>query len=156
MRDRVLGVGVLVLAAVYIFLTYRLPVSDIGDPIGPRLFPFLIGAGLACSGVLALLGAISSTPDSKQPEKLPGESGKSGHPMVLAGVVAWMLVYFSLFDWLGFALACSIFLLGFLAFFNRGKWKQNLFIAVVFSFGINFIFSYFLGFRLATGLLSYW
>ena len=155
MHDHILGVGVLVLAAVYMFLTYRLPVSDIGDPIGPRLFPFLVGIGLACSGVLVFLEAIKSASDRKQAEKSPGESRKSGHPIVLAGVIAWVFAYFALFEWLGFALACSIFLLGFLAFFNRGKWVQNFFTAVCFSFGTYFIFNQFLGLRLAPGLLPY-
>jgi hypothetical protein len=59
MRDRILGAAILALSATYFYLTYTLPVENIGDPIGPQLFPYLIGAGLMICGIFIFLKGIS-------------------------------------------------------------------------------------------------
>ena len=44
--DRVIFVCILVLAAVYFYATAQIPSLEIGDPLGPKAFPRLLGIGL--------------------------------------------------------------------------------------------------------------
>jgi putative tricarboxylic transport membrane protein len=48
--------------------------------------------------------------------------------------------YYAVFDYLGFVVATSIYLLGMMAWFNRGKWLVNILTAVLFSALIYFMF----------------
>lgn len=51
MWDRMLGSGVIALSLGYLYATYKLPVKDLGDPIGPQLFPYLIGGAMLICGI---------------------------------------------------------------------------------------------------------
>ena len=44
--DRVIFVCILVLTAVYFYATAQIPTLEIGDPLGPKAFPRLLGIGL--------------------------------------------------------------------------------------------------------------
>src|ERR1700739_3049819 len=52
MADRVIFVCTLVLAAVYLYATEQLPSLEIGDPLGPKAFPRLLGAGLVLTAIV--------------------------------------------------------------------------------------------------------
>ena len=41
--DRIIGVAALLLAAVYLYATAQIPTLEIGDPLGPKAFPRLLG-----------------------------------------------------------------------------------------------------------------
>ena len=45
----------LLLAAAYLYATSMLPSMEIGDPLGPKAFPVLLGILLALAGVLLLI-----------------------------------------------------------------------------------------------------
>jgi putative tricarboxylic transport membrane protein len=151
MRDRILGAAILALSVTYIYLTYTLPVEDIGDPIGPQLFPYLIGAGLMICGIFVFLEGLTKQDD--EPEL--GEQPVPSRPRAIISVMVWIGIYFSLFELLGFAISCSIFLFGMMSYFNRGKWRTNGAIAICFSFGIYIVFTQLLEVKLAPGPLIY-
>ena len=52
---------------------------------------------------------------------------------VLAVVVIWIGIYYSMLGGLGYVLATSAFLLPLMAWFNRGKWIANAVSAVGFA-----------------------
>lgn len=152
MWDRMLGCGVIALSLGYLYATYKLPVKDIGDPIGPQMFPYLIGGAMLISGIWILIEAIIKEPEAEDTESL---NYVKARPLAVAGVVAWAAIYFFFFERLGFAIACSIFLIGMMSFFNRGKHKTNISVAVIFSFTVYFVFTQFLDVKLAPGIMPY-
>ena len=53
--DAILIVCVVAFATVYLWADSLLPASSLGDPLGPRVFPALVGGGLLLSAVLMVL-----------------------------------------------------------------------------------------------------
>ena len=47
--DRIIVVCTVVLALLYFYGTSLIPSLQIGDPLGPKAFPYLIGIGLLVS-----------------------------------------------------------------------------------------------------------
>src|SRR3990172_6029774 len=44
--DRVIFVCIIILTAVYFYATAQIPSLEIGDPLGPKAFPRLLGIGM--------------------------------------------------------------------------------------------------------------
>jgi putative tricarboxylic transport membrane protein len=151
MRDRILGIGILALSITYLYLTYTLPVEDIGDPIGPQLFPYLIGVGLSLTGIFVFIEGLKKQDDSLE----LGEQHIPSRPLAIMGVMVWIGMYFTVFELFGFAISCSLFLLGMMSVFNRGHLRTNAIVSVTFSFSIYVIFTQLLEVKLAPGPLFY-
>lgn len=134
MADRVIIACCIVLAMVYFYGTSQIPSLEIGDPLGPKAFPILLGVALLlATGLLIvehLKDARSATPTLQKPAK-PDRR----HLPVLGAVVVWIAVYFAFFETLGYVVATTAFLLPLMAWFNRGKWLANGLSAVLFSIG---------------------
>ena len=155
--DRIIVVCTVVLALLYFYGASLIPSLQIGDPLGPKAFPYLIGIGLLVSAAWLLLetlqagkSGVADPPDlaDRAPEDIR-------HLLVIAGVVAWIAFYFALFEPVGFLLATPVSLLGLMVYFNRNKWVANVLTSVLFPVGIYFLFSKVLGVNLAKGLLPF-
>ncbi|MEX2450459.1 MAG: tripartite tricarboxylate transporter TctB family protein [Rhodospirillales bacterium] len=156
MWDRILGSGVVALALGYLFATYQLPVDKTGDPIGPQMFPYMIGIGILVCGIWILLESFYKKQTAGDaPSARESSDYVKSRPLAAIGVLAWAATYFALFEVLGFAISCSIFLFGMTSFFNRGKWLINGLVSVIFSFGIFYAFTQLLDVKLAPGPLPY-
>jgi putative tricarboxylic transport membrane protein len=153
MADRWLAGFVLALSAVYLVATSRLPSLDIGDPLGPKAFPFLIG-GLGCITAIWLIietlrkRPAVATPDVAQPPE-------QHHALAVIAVMAWMFVFYFLIERLGFLLSCAMFLAGLTGYFNRGRWLMNAAVCLGFPLGVYFAFSEILGISLPRGVLPF-
>ena len=55
LRDRIIGGLTLLLAAVYLYATTNIPALEIGDPLGPKAFPILLGITLILAAILLLI-----------------------------------------------------------------------------------------------------
>ena len=153
LTDKVIFVATLVLAAVYFYATSQIPSLEIGDPLGPKAFPRLLGIGLLITAgilMMEILNARKAPPAETQekPEEPP-------HWVLLGSVVAWTAVYFGAFTTLGFIVSTTLYLLGMTAFFNRGRWMMNILTSVLFSAGSYFMFTKLLGVNLAQGFLPF-
>ncbi len=151
--DRIIFVCTILIAAAYFYGITQIPTLEIGDPLGPRAFPYLVGAGLLVSAAWLLLEIIQEKKAS-QPAPADPSGGDQRHLVLIAAVVAWMAIYFAVFEWLGFLVATPVFLLVMMAYLNRGKWLANVSTVVVFTVGTYFLFSKVLGVSLAKGLLG--
>ena len=130
MADRVIFVCTIVIAAVYFYATTLIPTLEIGDPLGPKAFPRLLGA---CLLIGAALLFIEIWKDRKVPQPPPAPGPRDlRHLWIIAGVTVWMGIYYSAFEKLGYVVATTIFLLVLMAWFNRGKWLANVLSAVLF------------------------
>jgi putative tricarboxylic transport membrane protein len=132
MADRVILVCTIVVAAVYFYATTLIPSLEIGDPLGPKAFPRLIGVALLVSAALLALEMwrVRGRAVAKGAETAPFDPAVV---KVLAGVVIWIGLYFATLERLGFILATFAFLLPTMAWFNRGKWLANALSAAAFS-----------------------
>jgi putative tricarboxylic transport membrane protein len=153
--DRVIFICTLIVTAAYFYGTRQIPTIEIGDPLGPRAFPYLITIGLLISAAWLLIEILQARKSAPQPEVARGEPGEKGHVVVICAVVAWTGLYFAVFQRLGFLLSTGVFLLALMAYFNRGKWLANGLTAVLFTVGIYALFTKALGVTLAKGLLSF-
>ena len=161
--DRIIVVCTVVLALHNFYGASLIPSLQIGDPLGPKAFPYLIGIGLLVSAAWLLLetlqagkSGVADPPDlADQADQADRAPEDNRHLLVIAGVVAWIAFYFALFEPVGFLLATPISLLGLMVYFNRNKWVANVLTSVFFPVGIYFLFSKVLGVNLAKGLLPF-
>lgn len=137
----------LALAGFYELMTERIPALAFGDPLGPRVFPRLIVAGLVLSAVLWFL------------ESRPGEESTAaepaGHHHVIAALAAaaCLLVYVVALVPLGYVLSTLAFLLLLTNYLNRGHWATNVATSVAFPVASYLLFTRVLGVSLPAGAL---
>lgn len=155
MTDRIIFVCILLLAGVYFYATEKLPSLEIGDPLGPKAFPRLLGIALVFTGVILLMEMIRGrkpAPASDVPSRGPADRGSV---LIVGGVSVWTFLYFLVFEPLGYIIATTIFLTALTSYFNKGKWKANVLTSVLFSFGSYVMFVKVLGVNLARGILPF-
>jgi putative tricarboxylic transport membrane protein len=153
MTDRVILVCTIVVAAVYLYATTLIPTLEIGDPLGPKAFPRLIGIALLIAAALLALEMWKAR--GKAAAKEAGAAPLDPKVLkVLGAVVIWIGVYYAGLERLGFVLATSAFLFPLMAWFNRGKWLTNALSAVAFSALTYWLFVA-LDVRLPKGLLPF-
>ena len=154
MADRIIFVFTLFLAGVYFWATEKLPSLEIGDPLGPKAFPRLLGIGLLITAVMLLLEILRARKAAPVVRDAP-HARDSGARLVVAGVAVWTLCYFLVFEKLGFVIATIIYLIALTGYFNRGKWTTNVLTSVLFSLGAYLMFTKLLGVTLARGILPF-
>lgn len=130
MTDRVIFICTIIVAAVYLYATTLIPTLEIGDPLGPKAFPRLIGiAMLFAAGMLGW-----EMWQARRKNAPPEEAGFDAKVLkVLGAVVVWTGVYYFILEKLGFIIATSIYLLPMMAWFYRGKWVANVLTSIAFS-----------------------
>lgn len=147
--DRVISVLSLALAVAYLLATRQIPALEIGDPLGPRAFPQLLGGGLILAAILLFVETLKKSPPAE------GAAAAAGsHWGVVAFVTVWTGAYFLLFEALGYVVASAAYLLVLMAVFNRGRWAMNVATAVLFSAVTYWVFTRQLGVTLPAGLLG--
>lgn len=153
LTDRIIFVLTLVLAAVYFYATAQIPTLEIGDPLGPKAFPRLLGIGLLITAGLLFLEIWRAR---KAPSEQAEPAADSNKPLwgLLGVIVVWTGIYFAVFQPLGYILATTAYLLALMAYFNRGKWMANVLTCVLFSVVSYLMFKY-LGVSLPQGVLPF-
>lgn len=151
LADRIIFVCAIVLAALYFYATAQIPSLEIGDPLGPKAFPNLLGVALLIAAVMLLLEMRRGSP----PQPSEDAPGDRRHYLVIAGVVVWTLAYFFAFERAGYLIATTVYLIGLMTYFNRGRWTTNLLTPVLFCGGSYFLFTRVLGVNLARGVLPF-
>ena len=53
--DRIFGLVVLIVAAGYVLAATQIQTSFLADPVGPRMFPYLVGGAAAVCGLFVLI-----------------------------------------------------------------------------------------------------
>ena len=97
MADRTVGILLLLGAAAYAWAASRLEVGFFADTVGPKPFPYIIGAGMALSSLYLIL-----RPDPNP--SLPGRSFWLPFSVVLVSLIAYAYLLVPL----GFIVATSL------------------------------------------------
>jgi putative tricarboxylic transport membrane protein len=155
MADRVIFVCILVLAGIYFYATEQLPSLEIGDPLGPKAFPRLLGVALVITAGILLLEILRAPKRVAAPAATP-ETARSnrGAYLVIAAVVVWTFLYFLVFETLGYVIATTIYLFALTSYFNAGKWVTNAVTSALFCVGSYWMFKV-LGVSLVQGILPF-
>ncbi len=156
MTDRIIFVCTLLLAGVYFWATAQIPSLELGDPLGPKAFPRLLGVGLLIAAAMLLMEilrdrnkAASGAPSDKVVLKW------EPHDWVVVIVAGWTALYVLVFEHAGYVLATAIYLLALTAYFNRGRWLMNVLTSVLFALFSYLAFTRLLGVTLAPGILPF-
>lgn len=154
LRDGILSIGVAVLAVAYLYSDYLLPHPSSGDPVGPQLFPALVGLGLLGSALLMLVEAGRKrrrltliTTGHRRPDK------RRYAAMVAAAI--WTLVYYAVLERVGYLLSTAIFIFVLLLYFNPHKYFVNTAIAAGFAVVVYVLFTKILSVDLPQGFLGF-
>ncbi len=154
LADRIIFVCIIVLAAGYFYATSEIPSLEIGDPLGPKAFPRLLGIALLLTAGLLFLEMMRARASRVAPEE---EAPKEdlGHVPVIAAVSVWTGLYYAVFEHAGYLLSTFVFILGLMAYFHRGRWLTNLVTAAVFTVTSYALFVKALTVTLPAGILSF-
>jgi putative tricarboxylic transport membrane protein len=153
-REGVIVIFAVALAAAYLYGTFHIPRLRVGDPLGPKIFPIILGCGLLL-GALMLVAEMRSgraRPVTTAAEPAPAD-WRSYFP--LAGLLVWTFLYFTLFEALGYVLATGLYLLVLMSLLHRGHHLTNVATAVLFTLASYFFFTQALEVRLARGVLDF-
>ena len=142
MSDRLFGVFGLALGAFYIWAASIIPDSFMTDIVGPRAFPYIVGAVILICSVVFLL-----KPDS-EPD---WPALHSFAEIVFAGAV--MLLYGWALPELGFLISTT-FATAYLTWRLGTHPLWSLVVGALTSVGIYVVFKLILGLSLASGLLG--
>lgn len=154
MANRITFCFAVVVAAIYLYATGKFPQLHLSDPLGPQAFPRLLGIGLLLTAVALLVETLRAK-KPKVPTAEQKAAGEGRYHAVVVGVVIWTALYFAAFEWLGYAISTSFYLLALMAYFRRGKWMSNGLTSVLYSFCSYVIFTRLLLVSLPAGLLPF-
>ena len=163
MADWILAVCTAIGAVVYLNADSKLPQLQVGDPMGPQVFPALIGIGLLGSALLLMAEtwrkqhrpAAESQPAAEpRPDLDTGAKDARTHGLILAGMVLWTALYYLAFEPLGYLLSTLLYTFVLLACFNRGRWLVNAACAVGFTLVAYAVFTRFLQVALPQGVFG--
>lgn len=153
------GILWIAVAGVISFLSLRLPLEDMRRAVGlpgPGFFPLLLGVLLAILGVLLL---VKSWIERKK--AVGHEKGPSGEGVGLAGfwankkpfsVLAGLVIYSAILEWLGFLLSTFFFLMLLLRGVAWQKWTISIITALSISLLSYLIFEIWLKAQLPSGI----
>ncbi|HEV8517360.1 MAG TPA: tripartite tricarboxylate transporter TctB family protein [Burkholderiales bacterium] len=153
MIDRIICLIGLALAAIYFYATAQIPSLEIGDPLGPKAFPILLGTVLLIAIVMLFVETLTAGAD--EAKRVHWWREDRHHLLLIGGVTLWTALYFWTFESAGYLVSTAIYLLAMMAVFHRGKWIANTLTAVLFAIGSYLLFVKVLGVVLPTGILGF-
>lgn len=154
MADRIIFVCILVLAGVYFWATTQIPTLEIGDPLGPKAFPRLLGVGLLITAAMLLAEMLRDRKLSKP--SVATDTKAQGKTKVVVGAVVATAIFFVLFEPLGYVIATTLFLLAMThVFHKKGRWMVNVLTSVIYGIGSYLLFTQALGVNLPRGVLPF-
>jgi putative tricarboxylic transport membrane protein len=157
MIDRIIALAAVILAGLYLYGARQVPLLDFGDPIGPRLFPYMITV-LMLIGVVVLVletrkARQAAEPAPQRDEPQPANGRHVG--WMIGAVGGWTLLYILCFDNLGYIISTALFLLGLTAYFHRHCWIANILTSVLVPIGTYIVFHRLLNVDLPAGPLAF-
>jgi putative tricarboxylic transport membrane protein len=161
MGDWVLAICTAIGAVVYLNADSKLPQLQVGDPMGPQVFPALIGIGLLGSALLLMADTWCKQTWRKETWRkqrpagvAPPDPSARAHRLILAGMVLWTALYYFAFEPLGYLISTLVYMFVLLACFNRGRWLVNGACAVGFTLAAYGVFTRFLQVALPQGVFG--
>lgn len=154
LTDRIIFALIIVLAAVYFYATTQIPTLEIGDPLGPKAFPRLLGIGLLITAALLFMEMWRARKNGPV-KAATRQAGDRHHLLIVVAVIVWTAIYFAVFVPLGYVLSTTVYLLVMTFYFHRGKWVANVLTSVLYGVLSYLMFTKALGVTLPAGVLPF-
>jgi len=147
-----LSTATAIFAVGYIRATAALPMPQLVDPVGPRAFPYLLGAGLLVCAVGLLAEGLVLFRDEPA---VTGAGFDIADPRyrIAAGVMGWTLAYYASFGLLGYIVSTGLFLAGLIYVFDGRRLATTLLVSPAFAVASYFLFNNLLDVFLPGGTL---
>ncbi|MGH7002713.1 MAG: tripartite tricarboxylate transporter TctB family protein [Alphaproteobacteria bacterium] len=132
----------------------RLSIPAFSDPIGPRLFPYMVTTGLLIASLCLVIEHLNLRQPAGEAahEEKEDRDGITKFALIALGMLA---IYYLVFEYLGFLVASTLFLLAFLNYSSRGKTMTNIIVALLFPIAAYFLLDTLFGARLPAGILDF-
>lgn len=161
MADMVLSVFVITGALVYLRAAMNLERLQVGDALGPQVFPAIVAICMLGSGLLLIWETWrkQTAPDSAAPPApRPGDGmaqAAAGHQrhLVLVAMAVWTALYYAAFEPVGYIVSTMVYLSALLFYFHRVNPLINLGYAAAFTAVAYVLFTNFLQVVLPSGIL---
>lgn len=129
--ERLIALICILVAALYLSASFSIVQGSFGDPMGPRIFPQVLGTLLIGLSVVMLVNSAR-----RQEEEPVAQEGMSLRAAIAIGVCVGLVVGFVLLlPLLGYALTTFVVALGFLL-----ALRERFIVALVYSVGLTAIF----------------
>lgn len=153
MGNYIIAAVLMGLSIVYIYATSQLASYEVGDPLGSKVFPFLLGTGMVLAALLLLL----ETYRARGKGSHRGEKGskKNRHLAVIGAVVCWTVIFIMSLESLGFLLSTSVYLIVFMSYLNPKKILLHIIVSIVVSGTLYAVLVKGLGVSLAKGIVYF-
>jgi putative tricarboxylic transport membrane protein len=163
MADWVLAVFVVTGAMIYLRAAMNLERLQVGDVLGPQVFPVIVAICMLCSGLLLAwetwrkqVNPDSSAPPAPKPGDGAARAAADGRRhLVLVAMAAWTALYYVAFEPVGYMLSTVIYLSALLFYFHRVNPLVNLGYALAFTAVAYLLFTNFLQVVLPSGILLF-
>jgi putative tricarboxylic transport membrane protein len=142
------------LAGVYLLLSSMIPVRAMEDPVGPRMYPLLLGGGMVIIAIMLWLEARAAAPVTVPSAPADPDLTRRQRRGVI-GASAAALVYALAVEHVGYLVSTFLLMFGLLCAFNRGKHPMNIAIAAGTAAVLYYGLKKFLGVPLPAGLFGF-
>jgi putative tricarboxylic transport membrane protein len=161
MADWVLAAFVVTGALIYLRAAMSLEKLQVGDALGPQVFPAIVAICMLVSGLLLAWetwrrqtnpdGAAPITPNSG----LAAPAAQRRQHFVLVAMAAWTALYYVAFEPVGYIFSTLVYLSALLIYFHRVNPLINLGYAAAFTAVAYLLFTNFLQVVLPAGILQF-
>ncbi len=163
MADWALSVFVVAGALIYLRAAMGLEKLQVGDALGPQVFPAIVAICMLCSGLLLAWETWRKQVDPDSSATLAPESGSTAagptegrrQSLVLVAMLAWTALYYVAFEPVGYIVSTIVYLTALLIFFHRVNPLINLGYAAAFTAVAYLLFTNFLQVVLPSGILQF-
>lgn len=108
--DRLIALICILIAAVYLSASFSIMQGSFGDPMGPRIFPQILGTLLVVLSIIVLVNS-----GSKEEEEPPAQEGMPWRTAIaIAACVGLVIAFILLLPLIGYPLTIFVVTLGFL------------------------------------------
>lgn len=150
-KDMISGLISLILGVGYLLYTFLLPRITISDPVGPYLFPEIIGIGAVICGIILIYA------DLKKKDKIKVSLNEIlGNKDVIYRIIFTTvagIIYGFILDPIGYLISTAVFMLLVMSIINGiNRIIENIGISVVFSVVTYLFFGIFLKLSIPRGI----
>lgn len=128
------GVIAVVVGGIYLVTTLMLPQMRMGDKLGPKLFPMVVGIAAVVAGVALIIQDLRHAKAGKASKKADFGFAKRKDiwlKIILTTIVG--ITYGLVMDSLGFLLPTMLFMFFISTLINKGRLVQNIIMGVAFA-----------------------
>ncbi len=125
------GIIAIVIGGIYLVTTMLLPQMAMGDKLGPKLFPIIVGVLALVAGVVLIIQDRNPKHQSKKTDFGFLKYKTVWIKILLSTIVG--IAYGLVMDSLGFLLPTALFMFFISTLINKGRLVQNAVIAIAFA-----------------------